>query len=101
MIIGLDYDNTYTRDPEGWTACIKLMQARGHEVVLVTSRSPLLSEEVKKAVGDVVDGMVFAGHIWKRTAAQKNGWDVDVWIDDLPVNIAPQDPEIAATFSES
>ena len=38
MLIALDYDDTFTRDPEGWLNFAKLMKSRGHEIIGVTMR---------------------------------------------------------------
>lgn len=91
MIIAIDYDNTLTADPEGWTQFIKMMQARGHEVVCVTGRSDIgeWGEEVRREIGGLVK-IVFSGNQWKRAAAEKAGWKVNVWIDDMPEYIAKQ-----------
>ncbi len=40
MKIALDYDGTYTADPELWNAFIKNAIDRGHEMVCVTMRCP-------------------------------------------------------------
>ena len=38
MIIALDYDDTYDRDPALWNHLIGLATSRGHSVVIVTMR---------------------------------------------------------------
>lgn len=40
MKIALDYDGTYTADPELWDWFIDKLLSRGHEVVCVTMRYP-------------------------------------------------------------
>jgi hypothetical protein len=40
MKIALDYDGTYTVDPQFWEDFITLAKVRGHEVVCVTKRGP-------------------------------------------------------------
>lgn len=35
--------------------------------------------------------VVFAAMKWKRQAAREHGWIPDVWIDDMPEYIGPQD----------
>lgn len=91
MIIGIDYDNTYSADPEGWIQVIKLMQARGHQFVCVTGRSNQgeFGQQVIQAINGLIP-IVFAGEFWKRDAAEKHGWKIDVWIDDNPEYIAKQ-----------
>lgn len=38
MIISLDYDNTYTRDPKFWLEFVKRSIDCGHTVICVTMR---------------------------------------------------------------
>ena len=90
MIIAIDYDNTYTADPEGWEAFIDLMESRGHKVICVTGRDDgFFGDPVRKSIGKKIP-VVFAGSAWKIDAAKKSGWDVNVWIDDSPQYVAPQ-----------
>ena len=37
--------------------------------------------------------IIFAGKLWKRKAAELAGYNVDIWIDDLPEYVSNQDPE--------
>jgi len=91
MIIGLDYDNTFSADPYCFTLMIRMFQAHGHQVVMVTGRSDegAYGEEVRQAVGDLIS-IVFAGGAWKRVAAREAGYNVDIWIDDNPEYIDKQ-----------
>lgn len=87
MNIGLDYDDTFTRDPQGWTQFISLMASRGHKVYIVTWRDAWEAQRV-----------LFEMQYWKaeiegihptnRKAKQKYMFDqgicIDVWIDDMP-----------------
>lgn len=90
MIFGLDYDGTYTETPELWLGFIGRARAEGHQVVVVTWRNDYdhkqwdntqLNELLEQGH---VDGIVYADLKPKRTAALKEGWEVDVWIDDMP-----------------
>lgn len=88
MNIAIDYDNTYTADPEGWTEFIKMMKARGHEVICVTARDDLvMGEPVRRDLGGLIP-IVFAAGEWKQVAAERRGWKINVWIDDMPQTIA-------------
>lgn len=85
MLIALDYDKTFTADPLFWEQVVRLGEARGHSFVCVTGRKePLASHE-----RPVPMPIVLAGSKWKRFAAEKAGYKVDVWIDDMPEMIAP------------
>ncbi len=91
MIFGIDYDGTFARDPEFWDAFVSMARVFGHQCVLVTGRSEdgEYGAEVKRAV-EYLMPIVFAGPNWKRQAAEKKGWKIDVWIDDNPEYVAEQ-----------
>ena len=88
MIISLDYDRTFTADPDLWRRFISDAERCGHTVVCVTGRKvkPDFSREPR--LPDSV-AIVLAGDEWKRHAAARAGYPVDVWIDDMPEMIAP------------
>jgi hypothetical protein len=73
MNIALDWDGTYTADPELWDAFVQLAASRGHTVTLVTLRDPLLEQVSTKLP------VVYCS----RTAKRKH-FIADVWIDDMP-----------------
>lgn len=90
MIVALDYDDTYTRDPIFWARVVGLAVERGHSVICVTKRDknhaidpthePPLPANVE---------VVYAGAQWKQEAALAAGYAVHVWIDDMPGLIQP------------
>lgn len=86
MIISIDYDDTWTADPEGWAQVVKLLRDRGHTVIGVTNRFdlPRYTEAPKRDMLPHVSAIVFAGPLPKRQAAKHYGYDVDIWIDDYP-----------------
>jgi hypothetical protein len=98
MDISIDYDRTFSADPPFFRAFISLARAYGHRPVIVTARadqqmrsdpSRHWGDEVRAAVGDVP--IVFAGwDNWKADAARLAGYDIQVWVDDKPNEIAPQ-----------
>jgi len=87
--ISLDYDETYTRDPEGWDAFIELMVSRGHKVYCVTMRSPDLHEslQVMNDLNGKVNAIFFTNREAKMDYMSKQGIWIDVWIDDMPILI--------------
>ncbi len=72
MRIALDYDGTYTRDPELWNNFIEKAKERGHEVVCVTMRYPTESITVPMEV------------IYTSRKAKMEHAKADIWIDDQP-----------------
>lgn len=91
MIVAIDYDNTYTLDPESWNNFILAFQSAGHTIICVTNRnnSENFVLPVMNSIGKLCP-IVFAGSQWKQEAALKQGYKVDVWIDDTPAMITPQ-----------
>lgn len=87
MIIAIDYDNTYSADPESFNKVIIIFKEAGHNVICVTAREDgVMGVPVRNSIGKLVP-VIFAGSVPKRTAARKNGYIVDVWIDDMPMMI--------------
>jgi hypothetical protein len=85
MNIALDFDDTYTRDPEGWDYFIKLFQSRGHIIYCVTSRG-FDTWEVYATIGEIVGRgkCIFTGFKAKKDWVSKLGIRIDVWINDNP-----------------
>ena len=84
MVLSLDFDDTYTRDPVFWDTMIRLAKSRGHTVYCVTMRYESEGKEVIKALKDKVDGIFFTGRLAKHDFMFKQGIYVNVWIDDMP-----------------
>lgn len=89
MKIALDYDLTYSLDPDFWSMVVDAAEMCGHEVRIVTIRderfdrtAPLMQLEKELPV------------IYTRGVAKKwflshfgDGFTPDVWIDDKPESI--------------
>lgn len=90
MIISLDYDETYTRDPIFWAKVVGLATERGHTVICVTARDeryPIDPVREPPLPANMV--VIYAGSRWKKSAAFDAGFPVHVWIDDMPGMIEP------------
>ncbi len=90
MNISLDYDETYTRDPEFWDQVIKLARERGHNVYCVTMRHPPPSGEgmeVAATLNGKVNACFFTARKAKKEYMYDQGVRIDVWIDDMPTFI--------------
>lgn len=92
MIIAIDYDYTFTADPDTFTKIIDLFQKAGHTVICVTGRSDdgVMDIPVRNSIGKLIP-VIFAGKEWKAEAAKKRGYNVNIWIDDMPGMISPVD----------
>lgn len=86
MNIALDYDGTYTKDPQFWERFIESAMLSEHKVMIFTKRHP--EEKVDVACGSTynleihyterIDKLFYAGH---------NEIKVDIWIDNNPFDI--------------
>lgn len=81
MIICLDYDDTYTLDPEFWEMVIAAAQWRGHTVILATMRYPAETDYGLLGLGKSID-VIFTSRQAKRPFLAELGYRPDVWIDD-------------------
>ena len=73
MLIALDYDGTYTADPQLWDRFIKDAISRGHEVKILTMRFP--SETIENAPCEVV---------YTSRKAKYGVIPANIYIDDMP-----------------
>lgn len=83
LTIALDYDETFTEDPEIWIPFIKHARSRGHKVICVTLRFED-DDEVKEVMGPLCDDVICTSGEDKEPASLRSGWSVDIWIDDSP-----------------
>lgn len=88
LTIAIDYDDTYTADPMLWARFIGDANRSGHTVVCVTARreKPDFTREPPLPADLPI---VCAGQEWKKHAAAKAGFNVNIWIDDIPGLIEP------------
>lgn len=73
MLIALDYDDTYTRDPPMWDRFIRLAIASGHG-------------DVRESIGRLC-AVYCTGRRAKLEYMTEVGRIPDVWIDDSPMFI--------------
>lgn len=84
-IFGLDYDNTYTRDPVLWGEFIRLARSRGHKVHCVSCRFDNLENRQEMDVPGVLTYLTSMSP--KDRFMRERGIAVDVWIDDVPGSV--------------
>src|SRR5574340_529237 len=83
MIIALDYDGTYTRDPDLWIDFINKAYKNNHQVILATMRYENEQEDMCKILLSKVK-VIFTGRKAKREFLQNLGIEPHIWIDDIP-----------------
>lgn len=80
LVISIDYDDTWTEDPDMWLTIAELMRASGHVVVMCTARvrsDPV--EDVPKWIEVFYsEGKPKAQHM------SLSGLNPSIWIDDMP-----------------
>jgi hypothetical protein len=91
-IIALDYDETYTVNPNMWNEVIAVMRKHGFTVVCCTNRvgNPYADRDVIEDMRDEDVPVVFAAaHKDKWEAMEKAGYIAEnlIWIDDRPMYI--------------
>lgn len=88
MIIAIDFDDTYTRDPELWDEFCRSCIRRGHKVYCVTARAEgKMMDIVKESIGKVIGEKNCIGTNLqpKRNFLLENyKIYIDVWCDDTP-----------------
>ena len=95
LTFAIDYDGTWSADPEAFIAFSSILRQRGHRVIIVTARV------AGRGIGEVwkyceahVDRILSSGADYKRDYAESQGEKVDIWIDDMPGMIGPDIPLI-------
>lgn len=89
MKIALDFDGTFTADPQLWLTFIIAAEDAGHEVRIVTMRCAVKDGINWMAVGftDPPAKVVWCDGHAKREWCRQIGWEPDIWIDDDPYSL--------------
>lgn len=84
MLLALDYDETYTRDPKFWDEVISIAAHHHHTIVCATMRYEHEGQDVIRDLGDKVKAIIFTGRKAKHDAVSSAGYVPSIWIDDSP-----------------
>jgi hypothetical protein len=86
MLIAIDYDKTYSSDPELWNAFIISARERGHTPCVVTMRHDTEMERIPHEIGTFLGylDVFYTGRQGKKKFMENLGLRVDIWIDDTP-----------------
>lgn len=88
LLISIDFDSTFTADPELWSIFIQTAKLAGHKVICITARRDILDNriELEEAFKGLIypDNIHFAYDCPKKQYATEKGLWVDIWIDDCP-----------------
>lgn len=89
MNFAVDYDKTFSADPEFFKDFVALAKTYGHSCYLVTQRGGdsmwvgLDDDDVRREVGELMP-IIWCGTKGKREKMIEMGIQIDVWIDDNP-----------------
>lgn len=83
MNIALDYDDTYTKDPDFWEEFIHLCKHHNYNIQIITKRGP--SNQGTCPVTSIP--VVYTDRRAKAQFCSEHGIHVDIWIDDSPQNL--------------
>jgi hypothetical protein len=81
--IALDFDDTYTEDPELWDRFIGDAQRQGHTMFICTARNQAKHGGEIESVFPGLE-VIYSNGGKKREAMQRENISVSVWIDDMP-----------------
>lgn len=102
MRIAVDFDGTFTADPELWLRFMLDAERRGHDVFIVTFRNDLYDGDVLLHEVATRFKTYYTRGVAKRWWCLHHGpGTVDVWIDDTPEAIlenSPMTPEEIADW---
>lgn len=94
MIIAIDFDETYTRDPILWGRFVIDAKNRGHKVICVTARYDDGRHGDNMDIWDTIGKILPKSDIYFSGIAAKQDYMVNehdifphVWIDDCPIGI--------------
>lgn len=85
MNIAVDYDNTYTEDPEFWYDFMVEAKERGYNPVICTFRDERydMTDGLQFLIEDDFD-VYFTRGVAKKWWMEQFGISIHVWIDDRP-----------------
>lgn len=94
MKIALDYDETFTADPELWREFVAHARRNGHHVAFVTFRSPGFDNRDIEQHAQMLGISI----IYSAGRQKSHVYGADIWIDDMPQLIPSLDAMRAMTI---
>lgn len=91
LTIAIDYDETFTADPDLWAMFVSKAQDKGHRVLCVTARRD--TDENREMMTENFDlygvemPIIFSNLGSKMHVMESRGIKVNIWIDDSPFAI--------------
>lgn len=87
--IALDFDETYTVNPEMWDDIVALMRKNNCDVRFVTYRyeNAAANDDILAAAQKLGIEIIFCNYFQKAQVTAIHNWIPDIWIDDMPILI--------------
>lgn len=82
-IVAFDLDGTWTTNPSAWLAVFEFLQSQGFQCIIVTGATHPQDKLYRLGVPKNAP-MIVSGSVLKEEAARRAGYQVAIWIDDMP-----------------
>lgn len=86
-VVSIDYDHTFSTDPITWLKVINILRKSNFNVICCTSRYPNESPEDFDILKKNDVKCYFTSREAKKDFLERQGINVDIWIDDEPYGI--------------
>lgn len=102
MKIALDYDHTYSADPEFWDGFVNLARMRGHDIRVVTARDDRFDRTGRLVQLEYKLPVIYCRGIGKKWYCERfvDDFVPDVWIDDRPESVTANSTNPVAGLAE-
>ena len=84
--LAIDYDGTFSREPQAVQATIEAFKSRGWTVICATARRKEFDKgfEIERQIASMVDAVVWCDNGPKGEACRKAGFNPDIILDNKP-----------------
>ena len=89
LLIAVDYDGTYSADPQTFATVITEFIQAGHTCIMVTARDK--KDQVKLLKGLDIKVYYTSGVFKDPYMRKEHDLDVDIWIEDRPQGVGKTD----------
>ena len=89
LTIAIDFDHTWSADPNLFGIFAYNATKKGHTVIIATARdADHDNNDLNRVVPERIP-RVFSNGGFKREACRRAGYTVNIWIDDTPAMVDP------------
>ena len=89
LTIAIDFDDTFTADPQFWAKFIETCRMYQHTIICVSARRNTIEHrhELRDLLPDGVPVLLSYDQPKRDYVAEHSEYKVDIWIDDRPEGI--------------